>query len=242
MITAEIMLSRIVGFIVAKSLSALGKLSPNDRKKACRSLTKLYYCLQALEDVTESILDCAKDYRTTKTGVAFTVVNALNNHRQDVELASNMFIDLSHELRGGLQIIDPALATCCDALYASKFDFLREMSESITWDRTISETKMIIKMPKRTTTEAILNEKYKEAILALREGETYYWPDIWIESDDPHPTVLTWEDNDTAEKFMENLTQHRDKLSDAKQKLRELLRTRFNIEELLFQSDSHPYR
>jgi hypothetical protein len=192
--------------------------------------------------VTESILDCAKNYRTTQTGIAFTVVNTLNNHRQNVELASNMFIDLSHELHGGLRIIDPALAACCDALYASKFAFLTEMSESIVWDRTASETKMVVKMPKRTTTEAILNEKYNEAILALRDGDTYYWPDTWIESKDPSPLVLTWDDNDTAKQFMENLTQHRDKLSDAKQKLRELLRTSFNIEELLFQYDAHPYR
>lgn len=236
------MISKIAGFIVAKSLSAIEKLSPNDRKKACRSLTKLYYSLQALEDVTNFILGSVDNFNTTKTGIAFTVVNALNNHRRDIELASNMFISLSQELHAGLKIIDPALATCCDALYASKFDFLSEMSDTVAWDQTTSDLRMIIKMPKRTTNENILNKKYEEATIALSKGETYYWPDIWIEAEEPHQIVISWNDEDAAKNFMSRLTEHRNKLSNAKQQLRELLKNSFNIEELLFQTDAHPYR
>lgn len=138
MLTSESLIGKVVEFIVGKSLSAVGRLSPGDRQKACRSLTKLYYSVQALEEVTESILRTARDFRSTETGEAFAVMNALNNHMNEVALASNMFIDLGHELHAGLEIVDPALAACCNALYVSKYNFLHEMSETVAWDRTFT--------------------------------------------------------------------------------------------------------
>jgi hypothetical protein len=242
MLTAESLIGQVVEFIVGKSLSAVGKLSPTDRRKACRTLTKLYYSVQALEDVTVSILRATSDFRGTETGEAFAVMNALNSHMHEVALASNMFIDLGHELYGGLEIVDPALAACCDALYVSKFDFLREMSETVTWDRTSTSNRIIIKMPKRTTSDKVLNAKYVEAADALKSGEKYYWADTWIETDEPHQVILTWEDHDSARAFVDRLSEHRDALAAAKQKLRDLLKSSFSIEELLFQSDAHPYR
>ncbi|MGO4309063.1 hypothetical protein AB4Z35_04170 [Pseudomonas sp. KB_15] len=242
MLTAEILIGKVVEFIVGKSLSAIGKLSPNDRRKACRSLTKLYYSLQALEDVTESILQTASDFRGTETGEASAVMHALNNHMQEVALASNMFVDLGHELYAGLNIVDPALAACCDALYVSKFDFLREMSDTVAWDRTSTPGRIIIKMPKRTTSDELLNFKYAEASVALKNGDKYYWADTWLDTNEPHQVILTWEDHDSAKAFLSRLSEHRDTLATAKQKLRELLKSSFNIEELLFQTDAHPYR
>lgn len=242
MLTAEIIIGKVVEFIVGKSLIAIGKLSPKDRRKACRSLTKLYYSLQALEDVTETILETAGDFRSTETGEARAVMHALNNHMHEVALASNMFIDLGHELRGGLQIVDPALAACCDALYVSKFDFLREMSDTVAWDRTNTTGQIIIKMPKRTTSKELLDSKYAEAAIALTAGEKYYWADTWLETNEPHQVILTWEDHDSAKAFLCRLAEHRDALVTAKQKLRELLKASFNIEELLFQTEAHPYR
>ncbi|WP_228846305.1 hypothetical protein, partial [Pseudomonas aeruginosa] len=98
MITSEVIIGKIVEFIVGKSLSAVGKLSMSNRRKACRSLTKLYYSLQALEDVTESIFRTVSDFRGTETGEAFAVMNALSNHMHELALASNMFVDLGYEL------------------------------------------------------------------------------------------------------------------------------------------------
>lgn len=242
MLTAEGLIGKVVEFIVGKSLSKVGQLSPNDRRKACRSLTKLYYSVQALEDVTESIVRTASDFRGTETGEAYAVMNALNSHMHEVALASNMFIDLGHELHAGLEIVDPALAACCDALYVSKFDFLREMSEAVAWDRTSTPGRIIIKMPRRTTSEEVLNTKYAEAADALKNGERYYWADTWLDSEAPHQVILTWEDHDSAKAFLKRLSEHREVLATAKRKLRELLKSSFSIEELLFQTDAHPYR
>ncbi|MEX5414579.1 hypothetical protein WCD98_03920 [Pseudomonas aeruginosa] len=242
MITSEVIIGKIVEFIVGKSLSAVGKLSMSSRRKACRSLTKLYYSLQALEDVTESIFRTVSDFRGTETGEAFAVMNALSNHMHELALASNMFVDLGYELYAGLEIVDPALAACCDALYISKFGFLSEMSDTVVWDRSLARGRIIVKMPKRTTSEEVLNLKYVEASVALKNGEKHYWADTWVEADGPHEVLLTWEDHDAARAFLNRLSEHRDTLASAKQKLRELLKSSFNIEELLFQTDAHPYR
>lgn len=242
MITAEIIIGKVVELIVGKSLSAIGKLSTNDRRKACRSLTKLYYSLQALEEVTEAIFRDIGTFDSTQPRAAFSVITALTNHKQEIELASNMFIDLSHELYAGLKIIDPALATCCETLYASKFDFLNEMSEAVTWDETSTPDQLIIKMPTKTTTKDLLSSNYTKASIAINNGDKYYWPDNWIDTDEPSQVILSWEDHDSAIAFVSKLSEHREALISAKQRLRELLKTSFNIEELLFQTDSHPYR
>src|SRR5687768_9806695 len=114
MLTAETVVGKVVAFIVSKAAGHIANLATDKRKKACRSLTKLYYSVQALDDVTESIFRTASDFRSTKTGEAYAVMNALSNHMHEVALATNMFIDLGHELYAGLEIIDPGLAQCCD--------------------------------------------------------------------------------------------------------------------------------
>src|ERR1700677_1856674 len=134
MLTAASLIGKIVDFVVQKTSEKLFNLPLDKRRKACRALTKLYYCVQCLDDVTAHFLETLDAFQ--KSGDAYAVVNALNNHRHDVELATNMFIDLGQELHPGLEIIDPALAQCCATLYVSKFDFLSFMSNSIHWDRT----------------------------------------------------------------------------------------------------------
>jgi hypothetical protein len=91
------------------------------------------------------------DFRSTKSDEAYAVMNSLNNHMHEVALASNMFIDLGYELHAGLEIIDPALVDCCDALYVTKFDFLHEMSAIVEWDRSTTPSHIVVKMPRRTT-------------------------------------------------------------------------------------------
>ncbi len=242
MLTAETVIGTVVTFVVKKVATRIVSLTSDKRKKASRSLTKLYYCVQALDDVTESIFHTASSFRSTKTGEAYAVMNALNNHMHEVALASNMFIDLGHELHAGLEIIDPALAQCSDALYVSKFDFLTEMSRSLEWNHSGKEGRIIIKMPVRTVESEVLERGYEETLDAYRRGEKVYWPDTWTDSAEPPEVILTWEDNAAATEFLQRLAEHRKCLVDAKRMLRELLCKSFTVDELLFQTDSHPYR
>jgi hypothetical protein len=54
MLTAEGVIGKIVSFIVDKTIGKISTLPFDKRRKACRSLTKLYYSVQALDDVTEN--------------------------------------------------------------------------------------------------------------------------------------------------------------------------------------------
>lgn len=243
MITIEDVIAKVVAFICLKVATQIPKLLPDKRRKACRALTKLYYCVQALDDVTESIFQTTSEFRSTKTGEAFAIVDALPLHMHEVALATNMFLDLGHELHAGLEIIDPALAQCCDALYVSKFDFLSEMSETLEWNSQAGEeARIVVKMPRRTVEREVLERSYAECVEAFRRGDKCYWPDTWTKSDGPDQVILAWEDSATAEAFLHRLKEHRESLVDAKEKLRQLLKASFTVDELLFQNDSHPYR
>lgn len=78
MLTAESLIARVVALIVGKSLSRLATLTFDKRKRACRSLTKLYYCVQALDEATDSIL---RTYEVVgRTGDGSAIVMAIKNH------------------------------------------------------------------------------------------------------------------------------------------------------------------
>ncbi len=242
MLTAESVIGKVVSFIVDKTLGKLVALPFDKRRKACRSLTKLYYSVQALDDVTENFLQTLDDFH--KSGNANAVVNALNNHAHEVELATNMFVDLGHELYGGLEIIDPALAQCCYALYVGKFDFLTFMSNAIHWDRSISPSKVVVKRPLGKMESVDMDSMYNLTKNALQAGEKHYWPSSAFDefSSDFEDISIGFEDEQAATQLREMIVRQNTTLKEAKERLRNLIKESFSIEEVLFQSDSHPYR
>lgn len=242
MITAENIVAKVVNFIVEKTIGKLASLPFDKRKKACRALTKLYYCVQALDDVTESLLETYESFRTH--GCSDALVHALNNHSRDVELATNMFIDLSQELDPGLEIIDPALAHCCHALYMGKFDFLSFMSNSIRWDRSGAQPRIVLKRPLGRMAMADMEQMYKQSKEAIEVGEKHYWPTSAFDefSSDYQDVSIGFEDETVAAELHDMIVQQNRLLKEAKEALRSLIKESFSIEEVLFQTDSHPYR
>lgn len=242
MITAESVVAKIVTFIVQKTVGKLVSLPFDKRRKACRSLTKLYYCVQSLDDVTESLLRTFEDFRNE--GNASALINALNNHAHDIELATNMFIDLSYELEGGLEIIDPALARCCHTLYWGKFDFLTYMSNSVHWDRSGQTSRINLKRPMGRMDFADMENMYKLSKEAIVAGEKLYWPASTFDefSKDFQDVHIGFQDEATATELHDMIVQQSRLLKSAKEDLRTLIKNNFSIEEVLFQSDSHPYR
>ena len=155
-----------------------------------------------------------------------------------------MFIDLGEELYEGLAIIDPALAQCCNSLYISKGDFLSFMSNSIEWVRSDESSSIHIKTPNAAMLSVDLDSGYQQAQTSLSQGDKHYWPHTALDDykDNTNITVVTFEDDSTAKEFRERLKQHSELLREAKEKLRELLKDSFSVEEILFQNDSHPWR
>jgi hypothetical protein len=242
LLTAEGIVGKIVIFICEKTVGKLIQLPFDKRKKACRSLTKLYYSVQCLDDVTDAIYRTVEDFKDN--GDAFAVVNALNNHKHEVELATNMFVDLGHELSAGLEIVDPVLAQCCNVLYVGKFDFLTFMSKSIAWERTGDKAKIAVKVPQGLSEAVDMQDMYDRTNIALGKGEKFYWPDSAFDDfrEDFQSFSIEWENNEAARQFLQMLSKQRETLTKAKTQLRELLKASFSIEEILFQTDSHPYK
>jgi hypothetical protein len=242
MIVSEGILAKIVGFIAQKSAGKIYGLATDKRKKACRSLTKLYYSVQKLDEVTEGFFSTFTDFEFQGDGYA--LVNAVNNHSSDIELASNMFIDLSRELEQGLRIIDPALAKCCHLLYWGKFDFLNYMSTSVGLHRSEGMLLVSLKTPKDAISAVDMQAMYRDSEQEGADADKFYWPDSAFDdfSNQFDEVVLSSEGPETASKLIGMLKTQNSLLKEAKESLRVLLKDNFSIEEILFQSDSHPYR
>lgn len=242
MLTAEGVVGKIVLFVCHKIAGRLAHIPFDKRKKACRSLTKLYFCVQSLDEVTDAIFQTVSDF--SGRGDASAVMNALKNHMHEVEIATNMFVDLGYELHAGLEIIDPALAQCCHILYAGKFDFLSFMSESIQWDRSGDRARIVVKRPQGLAQTVDMDDMYGRTKVALGRGDKFYWPDSAFDEfgEDFQPFTLEWENEVAAREFLDMLSQQREILKEAKERLRVILTDSFSIEEILFQTDSHPHR
>lgn len=155
-----------------------------------------------------------------------------------------MFIDLGYELHAGLEIIDPVLAQCCNALYVGKFDFLHFMSNSIAWERIGEKGRMVVKVPQGLAEAVDMQDMYDRTNVALGKGDKFYWPHSAFDdfTDDFQSFSLEWENDEAARQFLQMLSKQRETLRMAKEQLRELLKSSFSVEEILFQTDSHPYK
>src|SRR3546814_349739 len=88
MITAGTLVAKVAGFIAGKAATHIGSLALDKRRKACRALTKLYFCVSALDEAGADILATFEDFRSDSTAFSFPLVNALNNHMHEVEIGS----------------------------------------------------------------------------------------------------------------------------------------------------------
>jgi len=241
-IISEGIIAKIVSFIVEKSAGKAYFLATDKRKQACRSLTKLYFCLQSLDEVTDAFLKTFDDFRSMGRGES--LFHAVNNHSRDIELASNMFIDLSRELEEGLELIDPALAKCCHLLYWGKFDFLYYLSTSIETKRVDKKWNVVLKRPLKEIESVDMEAMYSQTKAEMKGSDRFYWPDSAFSqfSEQFEDVVVTAEDVETAALIYDMLKRQNMLLKEAKEALRVLIKESFSVEEILFQTDSHPYR
>jgi hypothetical protein len=79
---------------------------------------------------------------------------------------------------------------------------------------------------------------------ALQAGEKYYWSCSALDefNNDFEDISIGYEDEEAATQLREMIVRQNITLKKAKEKLRNLIKESFSIEEVLFQSDSHPYR
>lgn len=84
-----------------------------------------------------------------------------------------------------------------------------------------------------------MEELYRQSRAAINRGEKHYWPSTAL--DDFHDNIqLKFEDGQAYEQLHQMILRQNKELNLAKERLRNLLKENFNVEEILFQSDSNP--
>jgi len=87
-----------------------------------------------------------------------------------------------------------------------------------------------------------MQDMYDRTSLAFGKGEKFYWPDSAFHEfqEDFQSFYIEWENDQAPRQFLEMLSQQRETLTLARERLRSLLKSSFSVEEILFQTDSPP--
>jgi hypothetical protein len=118
------------------------------------------------------------------------------------------------------------------------------MSNSIRWDRSGKKPNLVLKRPKGRMELADMENMYELSKEAIAAGVKHYWPASTFDDfrQDFDDISVGFEDETAASELHAMILQQNKLLKAAKQQLRILIKNSFSIEEILFQSDSHPYR
>jgi hypothetical protein len=239
MLTAEGVVGKAVLALVGKLSSALVSLAMDKRKKACKALTKLYYAMQLLDEVTDRFL--SEFAAAPQTGDARAFIACLVREERSIELSTNAFVDLSFELQRGLEILDPPLADCCQILYYGKADFLSFLSNSIEVRFQDQSASVTVCTPNDRILATDFDEVYRQSSEARAHGARYYWPSGTFDYlNDFEEVVVRFEDDATAAKLISMIQRQNQVLKQAKEQLRALIKNSFSVEEILFHKELTP--
>lgn len=239
MITAESVIAKAVVAVVGKLAGSLTGMAVSRRRKACRYLVKLYYAMQALEETTARTLHAVD--KETVGGTASKLIRALATEQVAIEHASNAFIDLAQDLQRGLSMLDPALNQMCQVIYRSKGDFLSCMSFGLAPQFIDGKPKVELWLPNERLLSTDFEQAYGESTAAVAAGTRFYWPDgVFDYFTDCEEVEVTPGSDEAAERVMAYVREHHGTISAAKERLRELLKASFTVEELLFHADETP--
>lgn len=237
MLTAASIIGKVVLFIVEKAGSQIIAMQFDKRRKACRSISKLYNCVQALDEITQLTIDDFQIYKNS--GNAHPIFTAISSNAHHIEVVSNVFIETGYDLYEALEVIDPALAQCCTALCVGKYDLLTFLSNSIVCDYSSEPATILIKRPLGRMESADLDAMYRDTSGALRAGEKYYWPTSAFDdfNRDFEDVIINFEDERAATEIFEMIVSQNGVLGDAREKLRLLIKSNFTIDEILYSSN-----
>lgn len=240
MITSEPIVAKIITSILAKLASTVGGLLPTKRQRASRYLVKLYYAVQALEEVTSHVIQHTTG--STLEGAAARLIQALVREQQSIEFASNAFIDLSRDLERGLALLDPALHQLCRVIYRGKADFLTFMSFGLRPDlRSNGARALLPLLPSDRLLATDFEQAYTDSRRIVESGSEYYWPSGAFDyMNDAEELEIFLGSDMEADRVIQFVRQHHASLSAAKEQLRKFLVNSFTVEELLFHNDETP--
>lgn len=244
MLTGQGLIGKLVELLATKLLSREIDLALDDRKRACRSLVELYFCIDGLEDVTARFIEELQGVEDQTSG--WRAINGMALYGRTLDSLSQRFLNAGAELYQTLTIIDPPLADALGPLYGFKHSFLLFMSDSIQVKDKDGERNRVLCY--REPTERILGidassyyEWVKDHPLRTLSHDVHLeWPNnmlVGFEFREDFPSVeIEVSDPQAIAQFRSILEKHGEALGVAREKLRELLSKNFKVEEILYVS------
>lgn len=212
--------------MVVKLSTLLGELALSKRRRACRYLVKLYYAIVALDDTTERIL------HSVASGAS-----AGHRHIHVSGLAGRAgFIRVCLKRLCGPK---PGLAT---RSWTSRSSVTSTLSPDLSREgqfpecyRLLASTRISANhrqfafwMPTESLLHTDFEGAYRQSVETIKRGEEYYWPsDAFDYFQDTEEPLITPDSDDSARKLLAALGQHHQKLKQAREQLRTLLKESF---------------
>jgi hypothetical protein len=250
-LTGQGLIGKLVGFLATKLLGRRIDLALDERKRACRAFTELYYCLDRLEEITSIFLSeidiLLRETDDSKT--AYWIINEFHNQSHSIESLSQRFFELGSELAWAIQLFDPTLAASVNQLYRFKYSFLYFISNSIEVKEKDGKPLQLLayQEPSSKILSIDMDSYYdwvKENEGKSIERESVEWPINFLEFSEFETgyteIVFGVDDIEGARKFCDIIRTHATALGDAREKLRQVLISNFKIDEVLYVSKGLP--
>lgn len=250
MLTGIGLIGKLVEFLATKLIGRKIDLALDDRKRACRAFTELYYCIDRLEEITSHFLNEIDLYLNGEAGSgvegnAYWIINEFHNQSYAIESVSRRFLEIKAELGWAVEIFDPILAAAVDQLYRFKYSFLYFISNSIeTKDKDGKKFQLLEYKKPSSKILTIDMDSYYDWVKQNQgkevDRDAVEWPInfLWFSEFEEGFTDVGFgvEDIEAAKQFREVIKSHAHALSEARERLREFLIANFKLDEVLYVS------
>jgi hypothetical protein len=254
MFTGQGLIGKLVELLATKLIGRKVDLALDDRRRACRAFTELYYCVERLEEITSIFLDevdliIEGMADVPAEGSAYYVINEFYNQSHSIEAVSTRFMDIKSELGWAVEIYDPTLAAALDQLLAFKHSLLYFISKSVEIKEKDGKPLQLLAYKEPSPKILKLDmDSYYEWIKQNRgkkiDSRAVEWPINLLQfleyEEGFRDVIFDADDAEAAKHFRDVIKAHADVLSEARTRLREFLITTFKLEEVLYVSKGLP--
>jgi hypothetical protein len=232
MLTGEGLIGKAITTIVVKIGSKLLALPFDKRRDVAQILTKLYFAIVRLEEVSEQFLDIF-DRFSKGTNESEALLTAIRSQSQSIDAASETLAALSDEIYDALLILDPVLANCLNFLKTGKENFLSFLSNSVRLSSQDGRPKLEVEIPNARIMSTDFESIYEFCKQKREMGEKYYWPEgVFDYFNDFEYVEILFDDPRAAAELTSMIRHQSDLLKEARESLRVLLKNSLTLEEV----------
>ena len=238
MISGEALIGKVAIYVAEKIIAKKISLSFDEKKRACRAFVEFYFCLDRLEELNGLFLGMLNS-GVENDGICDVEVELL---MRSINSVSQRFIDIGGELHSAIDLVSPEIANAVGGILASKGGFLLVLSRSMCVNKSGSGIEYL--EPEKKILEIDMNlydEWLSENSGDYQDNQSYLeWPQsvlLFGEYEEVfHSKELAFNDVESIKRLSKVLEKHGTVLSEAREKIRELISNKFSIEDILYVS------